>query len=67
MGAIHKEPVANDDGKVEIKDVCDFGINLDERIGDGYYFVKSMKVFEYLLNHPELLEEPVGNELTIDE
>ena len=67
MGAIHKEPVANDDGKVEIKDVCDFGINLDERIGDGYYFVKRMKVFEYLLNHPELLEEPVGNELTIDE
>ena len=66
VGKIKDEPVVIN-GKVEIRKMCEFGINLDERIGDGYYFVKSMKVFEYLLNHPELLEEPVGNELTIDE
>jgi pyruvate/2-oxoglutarate dehydrogenase complex dihydrolipoamide acyltransferase (E2) component len=67
MGAIHKEPVINDKGEVEVKDVCDFGINLDERIGDGYYFVKSMKMFEYIITHPEVLEEPLGDELTIKE
>ena len=67
MGAIHKEPVINDKNEVEVKDVCDFGINLDERIGDGYYFVKSMKMFEYIITHPEILEEPLGDELTIEE
>lgn len=66
MGAIHKEPVVEND-KVVIKELCDFGINLDERIGDGYYFVKSMKFFEYLITHPELLEQPLGEELTIEE
>lgn len=67
MGAVHKEPVVNDKGELEVRDVCDFGINLDERIGDGYYFVKSMKLFEYLITHPELLELSLGDELTIDE
>lgn len=67
MGAIHKEPVINDNGEVEVKDICDFGINLDERIGDGYYFVKSMKMFEYIIMHPEVLEEQLGDQLTIDE
>lgn len=67
MGAIHKEPLVNEKNEIEVKDVCDFGINIDERIGDGYYFVKSMKLFEHLLTHPELLEDPVGQELTINE
>lgn len=67
MGAIHKEHVINDNGEVEVKDICDFGINLDERIGDGYYFVKSMKMFEYIIMHPEVLEAQLGDQLTIDE
>lgn len=66
MGAIHKEAVVNEKNEVEVKDICDFGINIDERIGDGYYFVKSMKFFEYVITHPELLEQPLGDELTID-
>ena len=45
------------DGKVEIRKVCDFGINLDERIADGFYFTKSLEYFRYVFEHPELLEE----------
>ena len=67
MGAIHKEAIVNAKGNVEAKDVCDFGINLDERIGDGYYFVKSMKMLEYIIMHPEILEEPIGDKLTIED
>ena len=44
-------------GKIEIRKVCDFGINLDERIADGFYFTKSLEYFRYVLEHPELLEE----------
>ena len=45
------------DGKVGVRKVCDFGINLDERIADGFYFTKSLEYFRYVLEHPELLEE----------
>lgn len=43
-------------GKKEIRKMCEFGINLDERIADGYYFIKSVQLLQYIFNHPELLE-----------
>ncbi len=36
---------------------CEFGITIDERIADAFYFIKSIHLMEYLFNHPELLEE----------
>ena len=57
MGMIHKSKVIDKDGKEKIIDVCDFGVNMDERIADGYYFAKSIKVLEYILDNPELLED----------
>ena len=59
IGKIHKEQVVMEDGKVEIRDVCDFGVNVDERIADGVYFAKSIKLFEYILQNPKLLETKV--------
>ena len=47
-------------GKEYITDVCDFGINCDERISDGYYFATAVKLFEELLDNPEVLEEPLN-------
>ena len=35
---------------------CEFGITMDERIADGYYFIKSIHLMEYMLNNPEILE-----------
>jgi pyruvate/2-oxoglutarate dehydrogenase complex dihydrolipoamide acyltransferase (E2) component len=43
------------------------GITIDERIGDGYYFAKSIKMFKYLLNNPELLEMPFKEEVNCDD
>ena len=37
--------------------MCEFGANIDERIADGFYFVKSLKLFEYILQNPKLLED----------
>ena len=53
MGEIRS--VKSDDGS--IKQLCEFGITLDERIADGYYFAKSCKMIEYVLKNPEMLEE----------
>ena len=52
MGEIKEEIV---DGKK--KYYCEFGITMDERIADGFYFIKSIHLIEYILNNPYLLEE----------
>lgn len=57
IGLIHKETIVDEKGKEKIVDICDFGINCDERIADGYYFAKSIKLFEYIIENPELLED----------
>lgn len=67
IGEIKKEPYVTDEGKVEIHDFCDFGITLDERIADGFYFAKSVKLLEYILNHPELLEENINEKIIQEE
>ena len=57
IGEIHKEQIINSDGKKEIRDVCDFGINVDERIADGVYFAKSLNLLQYIFDNPELLDD----------
>lgn len=56
MGEIKDEPVVVN-GKIEIRKVCEIGANLDERIADGFYFVKSLQLFEKILKNPKLLED----------
>lgn len=65
IGDIHKEQIINKDGKQELRDMCEFGINLDERIADGFYFIKSVKILEEIFKHPELLEEPANKKIII--
>ena len=63
IGKIHKEQVVMDDGKVELRDMCDFGITVDERIADGFYFIKSFKIFEDIMKNPKLLEDNVDEKI----
>ncbi|MDD2505131.1 MAG: 2-oxo acid dehydrogenase subunit E2 [Bacilli bacterium] len=64
MGEIKDEPIVIN-GKVEIRKMCEFGVNLDERIADGFYFVKSLKVFEHILQNPKLLEDDANTKIEI--
>ena len=59
MGEIKAEEIINEKGKKEIRKLCEFGINLDERIADGYYFAKSVKLLQYYFDNPQLLEEDI--------
>ena len=60
IGDIHKEQVVMPNGKVEIRDIVEFGINLDERIADGVYFSKSVNLLDYILRNPKTLEDKVS-------
>lgn len=54
-------------GKREIRKMCEFGINLDERIGDGYYFIKSMQLLQYIFNNPKLMEDNCNEKIETSE
>lgn len=65
MGEIHKEVVVDKEGKEQIRDICEFGANIDERIADGLYFAKSIQLVQYILDNPHLLEEAACTKVEI--
>lgn len=60
IGTLHKEEVLMPDGSKEIRDIIDIGATLDERIADGFYFARSLKLIKHIFANPELLEKPIG-------
>lgn len=59
IGTLHKEELVMEDGHKEIRDVIDIGATLDERIADGFYFARSLKLIRHIFAHPELLDKPL--------
>lgn len=43
-----------------MRDSVDLGLTIDERIADGYYYAKTVRLFKTLLENPELLELPLS-------
>ena len=39
------------------------GLTIDERLADGYYYSKSVRLLQYLLEHPWELEKPMKEEV----
>ena len=63
VGVIHKEPKVMADGSIQVRDVMNLGCTADERIADGFYFARSLRLIDYLLNHPQLLDVPLKEEI----
>lgn len=53
--------------KVENKYLVDITSTLDERIADGFYFAKSIKLAQYIIDNPKILEEPLSDKIELDE
>ena len=62
IGTLHKEEILMPDGHKEIRDVVDIGATLDERIADGFYFARSLKLIKHICSNPELLERPLNED-----
>ena len=56
-------PFYDENGNVEMRDSVDIGLTVDERIADGYYFSKTVRLLKTLLENPELLEKPIEEEV----
>lgn len=63
IGEKKMSPIYDADGNMKMKETLDIGLTLDERIADGYYYSKTVKLLKYLLQNPELLELPAGEEV----
>ena len=59
------QPFYDEKGNCTMKEVLDIGLTIDERIADGYYYAKSMKIFRKVLENPELLELPFETEVDL--
>ena len=66
IGVMHKGVAILEDNSFAVHDFVDIGVTLDERIADGFYFSKSLKLFQYICNHPEILDMPLEEDSNYD-
>ena len=63
VGEKKPRPFYDAEGNVTMKDSVDLGLTVDERIADGYYYSKTVRLLKKLLECPELLETPLSEEV----
>ena len=63
IGEKSKRPVYHDDDTFEMREMLDLGLTIDERLADGYYYSKTIRLLKKLLENPELLETPASQEI----
>lgn len=61
-----KRLIVNEDGTTAVRDTIKIALTIDERIADGYYFAKSVKLLKQILQNPELLDKDVKEPIEID-
>lgn len=66
IGEKKLRPYYDENGNVTMKDSLDIGLTVDERIADGYYFSKSIRLIKKILENPEILDRPLGEAVEID-
>ncbi len=50
-------------GNATMKPAVTLGLTIDERIADGYYYAKTLRLIRKLMQNPELLELPLREEV----
>ena len=66
IGTMHKELRKMPDGSEQERDILDATFTLDERIADGFYFAKSLRITKFLLEHPEYLSQTVSTAVPVE-
>ncbi len=65
VGEMKERVFRNENGEEEYRNSVDLGLTIDERIADGFYYSKSVKILKYILEHPECLERPFSEPVDI--
>lgn len=63
IGEIGDSVVVGEDGQPAVRKTVDITLTIDERIADGYYYSKSVRLLKKILENPEVLEHPMNEEI----
>ena len=66
IGEKKMRPLFKEDGTYEMRNTIKLGLTIDERIADGYYFAKTLRLVRKIFQHPELLDLPAATPIDID-
>ena len=66
IGTMRKEMRRMEDGTDQERTLLDATITFDERIADGFYFAKSLRIARFLLENPEHLTETMETSVPVD-
>ncbi|MBE7091406.1 MAG: 2-oxo acid dehydrogenase subunit E2 [Clostridiales bacterium] len=59
MGKEKMAPVVVDNSRVEVVKMVNLGVTMDERVCDGFYFAKSLRIFKKIMQDPSVLNNPL--------
>lgn len=60
IGEIKKTASLDEEENTVIRETVDLGLTVDERLADGYYYSKTVRLLKKLLENPELLDLPMA-------
>jgi hypothetical protein len=60
IGEVKKIPYFHEDGTFDMRNSIKLGLTIDERIADGYYFAKTLRLVRKIFQNPELLDLPAS-------
>ncbi|MBQ9477424.1 MAG: 2-oxo acid dehydrogenase subunit E2 [Bacteroidales bacterium] len=66
IGEKKMRPYYKEDGSYELRNSLKLGLTVDERIADGYYFAKTLRLVRKMFAHPELLDLPAATPIDIE-
>ena len=66
IGEKKMRPYFKEDGSYDMRNTIKVGLTIDERIADGYYFAKTLKLVRHMFAHPELLDEPASTPIDFE-
>lgn len=65
MGKERMMPVVENNRDLKVAKMAELGISLDERVADGYYMAKTLRLMKDLLSNPDNLKEKMPDDGTI--
>lgn len=66
IGEKKMRPYFKEDGSYEMRNTIKLGLTIDERIADGYYFAKTLRLVRKIFQNPELLDAPAATPIDIE-
>ena len=63
IGLMKNRPFWDEEGNMTMRPSVDLGLTIDERIADGYYYSKTIRLLKTLLENPELLDQPLNEKV----